>query len=147
MAQSTQTFSWLENPGWAEPSWSSVWRIPNFLRNNEPYSLHSPGRTWVFWCKSWSKISGKSDNRFAAPGKFLAKLCTSRFHACNAFMNMHFRNATLSYFTTVSVDMLRVYCIDTEALVFMFNAGSSYGFTIHPIFTRVCMLWSSISMP
>ncbi len=33
-----------------------------------------------------------------------------------------------------------MYCIDTEALVFMFNGGSSYGFTIHPIFTRICML-------
>ncbi len=29
--------------------------------------------------------------------------------------------------------MLRMYCIDTEALVFMFNGGSPYGFTIHPI--------------
>ncbi len=28
--------------------------------------------------------------------------------------------------------LLRKYCIDTEALVFMFNGGSSYGFTIHP---------------
>ncbi len=35
---------------------------------------------------------------------------------------------------------LRMYCIDTEALVFMFNGGSSYGSTIHPIFTRICML-------
>ena len=25
-------------------------------------------------------------------------------------------------------------CIDTEALVFMFNGGSPYNFTIHPIF-------------
>ncbi len=31
-----------------------------------------------------------------------------------------------------------MYCIDTEALVFMFNGGSPYGFTIHPIFTRIC---------
>ncbi len=30
-----------------------------------------------------------------------------------------------------------MYCIDTEALVFMFNGGSSYGFTINPIFTRI----------
>ncbi len=36
--------------------------------------------------------------------------------------------------------LLRMYCIDTEALVFMFNGGSPYGFTIHPIFTRICML-------
>ncbi len=35
--------------------------------------------------------------------------------------------------------MLRMYCINTEASVFMFNGGSSYGFTIHPIFTRICM--------
>ncbi len=35
---------------------------------------------------------------------------------------------------------LRMYCIDTEALVFMFNGGSPYGFTIHSIFTRICML-------
>ena len=27
--------------------------------------------------------------------------------------------------------ILRMYCIDTEALVFMFNKGSPYGFTIH----------------
>ncbi len=33
-----------------------------------------------------------------------------------------------------------MYCIDTEALVFVFNGGSSYGFTNHPIFTRICML-------
>ena len=32
--------------------------------------------------------------------------------------------------------MLRMYCIDTKALVFMFNGGSPYGFTIHPIFTN-----------
>ncbi len=34
-----------------------------------------------------------------------------------------------------------MYCIDTEALVFMFNGGSPYGFTIHPIFTRIYMLY------
>ena len=33
-----------------------------------------------------------------------------------------------------------MYCIDTEALVFMINGGSPYGFTIHPIFTGICML-------
>ncbi len=33
---------------------------------------------------------------------------------------------------------LRMYCIDTEALVFMFNGGSLYGFTIHPILTQSC---------
>ncbi len=32
---------------------------------------------------------------------------------------------------------LRMYWVDTEALVFMFNGGSSYSFTIHPIFTRI----------
>ncbi len=36
--------------------------------------------------------------------------------------------------------LLRMYCIDTEALVFVFNGGSSYSFTIHPIFIRICML-------
>ncbi len=36
-----------------------------------------------------------------------------------------------------------MYCIDTEALVFMFNGGSSYGFTIHPIFTRICRLYTN----
>ena len=36
---------------------------------------------------------------------------------------------------------LRMYCIDAEALVFMFNGGSPYGFTIHLIFTRICMLY------
>ncbi len=36
---------------------------------------------------------------------------------------------------------LRMYCIYTEALVLMFNGGSSYGFTIYPIFTRICMLY------
>ncbi len=29
--------------------------------------------------------------------------------------------------------LLRMYCIDIEALVFMFNGGSSYGFAIHPM--------------
>ncbi len=38
---------------------------------------------------------------------------------------------------------LRMYCIDTEALVFMFNGGSPYGLTIHPIFTRICMLYTN----
>ncbi len=38
------------------------------------------------------------------------------------------------------VNILRMYCIDTEAIVFMFNGGSSHGLTIHPIFTRICML-------
>ncbi len=28
-----------------------------------------------------------------------------------------------------------MYCIDIEALVFIFNGGSSYGFIFHPIFT------------
>ncbi len=37
--------------------------------------------------------------------------------------------------------VLRMYCIDTEALVFMFNGGTSYGFTIHTIFTWICMLY------
>ena len=35
---------------------------------------------------------------------------------------------------TFDLDTLRMYCIDTEALVFMFKEGSPYGFTIHPIF-------------
>ena len=42
---------------------------------------------------------------------------------------------------TPSLVVLRMYCIDTEALVFMFSGGSSYGFTIHPIFTTICMLY------
>ncbi len=42
---------------------------------------------------------------------------------------------------TFRESQLRMYCIDTEALVFMFNGGSPYGFTIHPIFTRICMLY------
>ncbi len=29
-----------------------------------------------------------------------------------------------------------MYCIDTKVLAFMFNGGSPYGFTIHPIFTN-----------
>ena len=33
-----------------------------------------------------------------------------------------------------------MYCIDTKALVFMFNGGTPYGFTIHPIFTRIKVL-------
>ncbi len=32
-----------------------------------------------------------------------------------------------------------MYCIETEALVSMFNEGSSDGFTFHLIFTRICM--------
>ena len=37
--------------------------------------------------------------------------------------------------------ILRMYCIDTKALVFMYNGASSYGFAIHPISTRLCMLY------
>ncbi len=40
---------------------------------------------------------------------------------------------------------LRMYCIDTKALVFMSNGGSLYGFTIHPIFTRISMLYLHIN--
>ncbi len=32
---------------------------------------------------------------------------------------------------------LKMYCIDTKALVFIFNGGTPYGFTIRPIFTRI----------
>ena len=39
------------------------------------------------------------------------------------------------------IEELRMYCIDTEALVFMCNGGSPYSFTIHPILTRICMLY------
>ena len=33
----------------------------------------------------------------------------------------------------IPIRSLRMYCIDTEALVFMFNGGSSYSFTIHQV--------------
>ena len=32
----------------------------------------------------------------------------------------------------IKIEHFKDYCIDTEALVFMFNGGSPYGFTIHP---------------
>ena len=38
-----------------------------------------------------------------------------------------------SLIETVNVEVLKMYCIDTKVLVFMFNRGSSYGFTIHLI--------------
>ena len=54
---------------------------------------------------------------------------------------------TLPYFSVLYnshiylFQALRMYCIDTKALVFMFNRGSPYGFkfTIHPISTRICI--------
>ncbi len=49
-------------------------------------------------------------------------------------------NIAIPDYTGGYSNILRMYCIDTEALVFMFNGGSPYGFTIHPIFTRICML-------
>ncbi len=50
---------------------------------------------------------------------------------------------------------LRMYCIDTEALVFMFNGGSPCSFSIHPIFTQkvlchwIIVIWhpSAIYLP
>ena len=41
----------------------------------------------------------------------------------------------------VGVDPLRMYCIDTRAIAFMFNGGSSCGSTIHPIDTKNCMVY------
>ncbi len=35
---------------------------------------------------------------------------------------------------------LRMYCIDTGAIAFMFNGGSSCGSTIHPIDTKICVV-------
>ena len=34
--------------------------------------------------------------------------------------------------------VLRMYCIDTGAIAFMFNGGSSCGSTIHPVDTKLC---------
>ncbi len=73
---------------------------------------------------------------------------TTYIHSFSTFLRglvTYIRQSTLSLVNTVhsrSGDgwYLRMYCIDTKALVFMFNGGSSYGFTIHPIFTRICML-------
>ncbi len=50
---------------------------------------------------------------------------------------MHF---AYNYGLDTFLNVLRTYCIDTEALVFMFNGGSSYGFTIHPNLTGIYML-------
>ncbi len=36
---------------------------------------------------------------------------------------------------------LRMYCIDTEALVYMFNGGSCYSLTIHPKCTCITAFW------
>ncbi len=36
---------------------------------------------------------------------------------------------------------LRKYCIDTGAIAFMFNGGSSCGSTIHPIDTRIGLVY------
>ncbi len=40
---------------------------------------------------------------------------------------------------------LRMYCIDTKALVFMFNEGSSYGFTIPSIFIPLLVYTNHIN--
>ncbi len=53
-------------------------------------------------------------------------------------MSLNLKNASKSIIIRLIVaSTLRMYCIDTEALVFMCNGGSSYSFTIHPIFTRI----------
>ena len=39
------------------------------------------------------------------------------------------------------LDELRMYCIDTGAIAFMFNGGSFCGLTIHPIDTKICMVY------
>ena len=39
----------------------------------------------------------------------------------------------IMYIPRMAEGVLRMHCIDTEALVFMFNGCSSNGFTIHPI--------------
>ncbi len=38
-----------------------------------------------------------------------------------------------------------MYCIDTEAIAFMFNGGSSCGSTIHPIDTKIgkVLVWTN----
>ncbi len=36
---------------------------------------------------------------------------------------------------------LRMYCIDTGAIAFMFNGGSYCGSTIHPIDTKICEVY------
>ncbi len=46
-----------------------------------------------------------------------------------AFMRLSQRNAAL-----------RMYCIDTGAIAFMFNGGSSRDSTIHRIDTKICVL-------
>ncbi len=51
--------------------------------------------------------------------------------------NVNLQDQVLSFHECI----LRMYCIDNEALVFMFNGGSSYDFTIPLIFTGICMLY------
>ncbi len=38
-------------------------------------------------------------------------------------------------------DVLRMYSIDTGAIAFMLNGGSSCGSTVHPIDTKICMVY------
>ncbi len=50
-----------------------------------------------------------------------------------------------------SLKGLRMYCIDTGAIAFMFSGGSSCASTIHPIDFKICILnlrwdWTLISM-
>ncbi len=51
---------------------------------------------------------------------------------CKTCKKRHANNILCSVLVGCGQRLLRMYCIDTEALVFMFNGGSSYGFTIHP---------------
>ena len=39
------------------------------------------------------------------------------------------------------MDVLRMYCMDTGAIVFMFDGGSSYGPATHPIDTKIGRLY------
>ncbi len=47
------------------------------------------------------------------------------------------RSASIQYDRLI----LRMYCIDTGAIAFMFNGGSSCGSTIHPIDTKIGVVY------
>ncbi len=93
-------------------------------------NLEIPGFTWKIYPKMLnSKYTGRL---VIILDKFLLIWCTfitlhTDWFYCKRFRALLFQN-----------DILRMYCIDPQALVFMFNGGSSCTFTIHSVVTRIC---------
>ncbi len=90
--------------------------IPNFL--------------WPLWGREAKDSHGRLHNR---PCEFLAHLPQGGHKKigikCVFLLTQTVKRHLCKLY-------LRMYCIGTEASVFMFNRGSCYGFTIHPMFTN-----------